>query len=78
MKDTHTAWDSLTFSPFSPSLHLLLFLSHTHTHSDTHTHTYATGMPMRQKESEHEAMQQFDCSGLLPRQNPNATATVYC
>lgn len=62
---------------------LSLALLHTHTYTytlpftPTYTHVYATGMPMRYKESEHEAMQQFDCSGSLPRQNPNATATAY-
>lgn len=61
-------------------LYIPLSLTHSHTLSlslpQTHTFTHATGMPMRYKESEHEAMQQFDCSGSLPRQNPNATATV--
>lgn len=32
---------------------------------------------MRPRESEHAAVQQFDCSGSLPRRDPNATATVY-
>lgn len=64
-------------------LYISVFLSHAaHTHTytppftPTYTHIYATGMPMRYEESEHEAMQQFDCSGSLPGQNPNATATV--
>lgn len=47
---------------FSLSIHLSLSFSL------SHTFTHATRMPMMLEESEHEAMQQFNCSGSLARQ----------
>lgn len=56
-------------SPLILSLPLHLSLTHTlPLFTPTYTHVYAAGMPMRCEQSEHEAMQQFDCSGSLPRQ----------
>lgn len=40
----------------------------------THTFTHAAGIPMSPEESEHEAMQQFDCSAFLAaKQNMKTT-----
>lgn len=60
---------SRDFSPYIVTNPLHLSLTHTlPLFTPTYTHVYAAGMPMRCEQSEHEAMQQFDCSGSLPRQ----------
>ena len=60
---------------------MTLHLSLTHTlplFTPTYTLVYATGMPMRCEQSEHEAMQQFNCSGSLPRQTQTPQRQSVC
>ena len=71
MKDEgqiYWAWSS----PLSFSLSFHLSLSLTLTHA-----LLFSGMPMSFEQSEHEAMQQFDCSGSLPRKEKKKKHNCY-